>query len=231
MEEPDYSLGGVELHWPPFLLAKIRPQDQVNSANELLKGTLEEQPGIEQVEFAGQLPFSQVQRLREVQIEGEDGVRRLQHSFGSSGLLDLLGVPILQGPSFDHRDVQRAAPVALVDAAAARTLWPAGNALGSRMKLASEDEWRTVVGIVGEIRQTSLRQSPQPVVYLPLEQSASREVSIFIRTANPSVPVSGALGRTVRRLSPEPPVYYLESLSAHVERGFSQRTRVVVLCV
>jgi len=79
----------------------------------------------------------------------------------SAGYFSTFGVPIAQGRDFTGEDASTEAPVAVISETLARRLWPAGGALGRRVRDVARTQggatpgpWRTVVGIAGDVRQT-----------------------------------------------------------------------------
>jgi putative ABC transport system permease protein len=89
----------------------------------------------------------------------------------SPDYLRVLGIPLLSGRAFETSDREGAPLVAVVDASAARTLWPNESPLGQRIKFVWSKEWITVVGVVGDVRRDSLSAGVQPSFYLPYHQA------------------------------------------------------------
>jgi predicted permease len=79
----------------------------------------------------------------------------------SSGYFSTFGIAMRQGRGFSAEEASAEAPVAVISESLARRLWPAGGALGRRVRNvartpggATPGRWRTVVGIAGDVRQT-----------------------------------------------------------------------------
>lgn len=69
------------------------------------------------------------------------------------GYFKALGIPLLRGRAFTAADMAPgAAPVVIVSQATAAKLWPGQPALGQLFKSDGEPQWRTVVGVVGDVR-------------------------------------------------------------------------------
>jgi putative ABC transport system permease protein len=91
----------------------------------------------------------------------------------SADYLSTLGVPLIRGRHFDERDSPEAPRSVIINAAMARQHWPDRDPIGARLKLAngeSDSRWFTVIGVVGDIRQTSLDAPPEPEMYFSFEQ-------------------------------------------------------------
>jgi putative ABC transport system permease protein len=85
----------------------------------------------------------------------------------------VMGIKLLSGRGFTERDTNDAPGVAVISESVARTFWPAGDALGRRITLEDDpkpEEWLTIVGVVGDVRQQSLTEQPHPAIYQPYQQ-------------------------------------------------------------
>ncbi len=90
------------------------------------------------------------------------------------GYFTAMGIPLVQGRLFEPGDTESAAPVIIINETMARKYWPDGNGLGQRFKwgsVSSEDPWRTIVGIVGDVKHFALDADVEGEVYVPIEQS------------------------------------------------------------
>ena len=91
-----------------------------------------------------------------------------------------LGIPIVSGRAFTAADDERAAPVAIVDEAAAAQFWRGADPVGSRVQL--KGEWRRVVGLARSVKSRNFLETPRPFMYVPLRQNPAPIVGLHIRT-------------------------------------------------
>ncbi|HVG08123.1 MAG TPA: ABC transporter permease [Thermoanaerobaculia bacterium] len=95
--------------------------------------------------------------------------------FASPGYFEALGIPLLEGKSFERIDPDTPHDGVLVNRAVARRFWPKGGALGKRLSLGGPGEavsqWYTIVGVVGDVREQGLHEKPAEVVYYPVRRS------------------------------------------------------------
>jgi hypothetical protein len=105
-----------------------------------------------------------------------------------AGYFHVYDVPLRQGREFTAADRLGTEPVAVVSETLARRLWPTGSAVGRQIRVAEGDmpgspfgPWRTIVGVVGDIRQ-GYEDSDMRDLYLPLLQSPGRFASVHVRT-------------------------------------------------
>lgn len=91
-------------------------------------------------------------------------------------------IPILQGRAFRESDSQKSEPVVVVSAETAERFWPGENPLGKRIRVVWDEEWRTVVGVVGNVKQFDLAHSSpdwlEGALYMPYPQSAGYDTRI-----------------------------------------------------
>ena len=100
--------------------------------------------------------------------------------------LATLGIRLLQGRRFTAADRKGAQPVVLISRATARRYWPDRNPIGRRLKPVWDKEWRTIVGVVDDVKNYSITGPPDWVdgeVYLPMAQAiyTPQSVSLIVR--------------------------------------------------
>jgi putative ABC transport system permease protein len=100
--------------------------------------------------------------------------------------LETLGIRLLQGRRFTSADRQGAQPVVLISKATAHRYWPGRNPVGRRLRPIGQNEWRTIVGVVDDVKNYSITGPPGWVsgeVYLPMAQAMStpRAISLIAR--------------------------------------------------
>ena len=91
----------------------------------------------------------------------------------SPGYFRAMGIPLVRGRAFDEHDTLKSAPVAMVDEAFARRFWPRQDPIGKRISFADHpeaaDDWMTVVGVAGSIRQEN-PAAEHMTIYQPAAQ-------------------------------------------------------------
>ena len=114
---------------------------------------------------------------------------------------ETLGIPIVHGRAFTRGDRKGALDVAIVSQDVAAQTWPGQDPIGKRLKMggpASDDPWRTVVGIAAPVRYRDLK-APRATLYLPAAQFIVAAQTIAIRTTA-SVETVAAVAREKVRL-------------------------------
>jgi predicted permease len=109
----------------------------------------------------------------------------------SPGLLKTMGTPLIAGRDFTWDDIYNKLPVALVSENFAKEYWGSiQNALGKQIRSNATDDWRQIVGVVGNVYDDGVSEKPPTSVYWPLlganfegdKVSFRRSVSYMIRT-------------------------------------------------
>jgi len=119
-----------------------------------------------------------------------------------------MGIPVLQGRSFNRSDTASAAQVVIVSDGLARRLWPGKRAIGQRLLRSDgfdkekRPRWSTVVGVVSDVRYRGLTDVRFDL-YVPFEQKPDTPVKhLMIRTSGNPIAVAGAIRAEAKRLEP-----------------------------
>jgi len=113
------------------------------------------------------------------------------HYVVGDGYFEVLQIPLVRGRLFDRGDREGSEPVVVIGESLAAQLWPAEDPIGRRIRFGpnAEGEWRTVVGMVGDVRE-SLTDDPIPDAFVPYDQEPRLFLFVAIRT---SAPLSAAV--------------------------------------
>ena len=108
----------------------------------------------------------------------------------SDGYLAAMGIPLRAGRDFNEHDTLASKPVALINEALARLLWPGQDPIGQTLLFPE----REVVGVVADVRHLALEEPAGNELYLPLHQMDDHfPMDLVIRTAT-SVRGAGIAG-------------------------------------
>ena len=163
-------------------------------------------PGIEAASWASNMPFWS-SASRGVSIEGQEQTRKSEMLNAVTNTVDLdffkvMHIPLLNGRDFTDGDRDGSLEVAIINQDLARRYWPAGDALGKRIRLVGDHVTRQIVGVVQNSNYTTLGESPQPCVYLPLRQNPGASVTLYVRAARDPESVLGEVQREIKALAP-----------------------------
>jgi putative ABC transport system permease protein len=171
---------------------------------------------------------------RSVVIEGrpvrpEESVFALDITV-TPGYFATLGIPIAEGRDVGRTDGGGAPLVAVVNRTMAQRYWAGRSPLGARLRLgdeASPDQWRTIVGVVGDVRNDDIDAPPLPQVYVPHAQRPERSMTFVLRPAGDPAALAAVLRAAVARVDPHEPLYDVATLEQIVREDLSD-TRVLV---
>jgi putative ABC transport system permease protein len=156
----------------------------------------------------------------------------------SSRFFALLAVPLVKGRTFDSRDRAASEPVAIVNEELASEYFPSSNPVGKHIRLVSgttaTSPWLTVVGVVGNVKQTTLmhemRWTVAPHLYRPVEQDPQASMNLLVRFGTSSVPLARGLKSVATSLDSEVPFDDLQPVDSQVSGILAySRFRAVVL--
>lgn len=198
---------------------------------EAVEARLEALPGVAAVGLVGVPPMSGVSNGI-VDVEGgpNAGVTG-DYQLANAAYFEAMGIPLLRGRSFEDGDLPETGHVVIVSRAFAEEAWPGEDPIGRRMTgggmddLGGRDNWATVVGMVGDIRQRDLARPPSPAYYFPYRQRPFRSWSMTA-VIRPDGEVPAGLGvqirDAVRAVDADVPVQ-LGTIEARVGRVMAER--------
>jgi putative ABC transport system permease protein len=143
--------------------------------------------GVADAAIASAVPLDAEQPDLPVDVEGhpktvDHPAPMLWSGAVSPGYIRMLRIPLLAGRDLSEADGAKSSAVLLISASAARHFWPGENPIGKHIKGANEQPWRTVVGVVGDVRQYSLSKAfPDWIhgaIYMPYAQAAREDGQI-----------------------------------------------------
>jgi len=124
------------------------------------------------------------------------------------GYFAAMGIPQLAGRAFEPRDRSDSTLPTLVSETFAQRYYAGDTPLGKRVRLGPNPEapWRTIVGVVGDVRDHGLGAPPRPDVYVLFSQSPSAAMSLVLRTAGDPATAVAPARTVIRSLDPDVPI-------------------------
>lgn len=245
------NLRSIDLGFDPghILVASldVRPAGYRESAevaafySELLE-RLETLPGVEAVGIeSGALPTSTLHVDWGITVDGYEPREgeEVQAKLGVVGgdFFQVLGIPLIAGRTFPRRAIGEIGQV-VVNQAMARRYWPGRDPVGKAIRLdGPEGSPFQVIGVVGDVRNATLRDAPKPFVYIGHGQQVR---SLIAGALEPTMTVlvrgrgePGALVAPVRRMvqemSPALPLFSVASLEDRLADAIRLERQAAVL--
>ena len=161
---------------------------------------LSQAPGITTAGGGFPLPFAGGESTASFMIQyhptppndpGPHGANR----YVTRGYFTALGIPLIKGRYFTDDDRKGSQPVVIIDQNLAQEYWPGEDPIGKQMKNGTNDPWATIVGVVGNIRFTTLAGEEQSgaitmssgkgAYYYPIYQSQAPFGFVITKSNNP----------------------------------------------
>jgi len=140
-----------------------------------------------------------------------------------------MGIPQVTGRDFTDADREDAPQVAVISESLAARTFPGENPIGKRLNVSIKRPGGIVyeiVGVVGDIRMTSLEAAAGPAVYVPHRQLAIGMMTLVVRTDLDPASLVGGVSAAVRSLDPELPLADVKTMEAVVDATIA-RPRVI----
>jgi len=181
-------------------------------------------PGVEAAGVTDTLPLDQNRSwsLRAKGVSYAPGttplayVRRI-----GPGYLDAMRIAVREGRDIARSDSAESPRVVLVNETAARTLWPGQDAVGQTAVIL--DVEYQVVGVVADVRHSSLEAASGLEIYLAYRQTGPSSAELVMRTALSPEAMAPVLRKTLGALDPDLPTAAVYPLRDLVERAISPR--------
>lgn len=197
---------------------------------------MQRDPSVQSRGLAANVPFGGGLPQLQFAIRGRDAdaAANVTWNIVSDGYVPTAGIRLLAGRDFAPTDQQNAPQVALVSEALAKQYWRGESPIGSFISTGGQNQnnWFEVVGVVSDVRQNGLTQPLTPQAYIPLRQNGSLGSTLMVRTTRDPLASASAIREVVRRVDPNQPVAFVQTLEqARSASVASQRLTTVLLAL
>jgi len=143
-----------------------------------------------------------------------------------------LSIPMLLGRDFEIPDGEAMPKVAIANQTLARLLFGTENPLGKRVgRNPGGHADIEIVGIVGDTRYGTVREEPQPILYLPISQNPQNWTVLHIRTAADPAVLAAGLRNEIRDLDKNLPLFNVQTMAAQINNALRQEHMVAGLFI
>ena len=194
-------------------------------------------PGVEVAAIVGELPpGADRYEGNSFDIEGretDDVVSRPfgRHVIADATYLDVMKVPLLEGRWISTADREGSELAVVVSHALAERFFPGGSPIGKRMRLGSnENPWRSIVGVVEDVKNFGLNVPAGPQLYIPyLQAERLRRASLVVRTPDARKSLAADLRSVVRLVDLNQPIDRIASVESRLSSTLEQPRQVRIL--
>jgi putative ABC transport system permease protein len=198
-------------------------------------------PGVRSVAVAGNLPFTYNGDSMGIAVEGipdpsPDEWPDVIYRAVGPGYFGTMGIPLLRGRDFNEHDTMSSTMTVVVSEKTAQHYWPNDNPIGKRLKpgsTTSQGPWRTVIGVVKDVRQNDFIAEPKMQMYLDYRQLTSLTPNaLVIRTAVDPLSLAGSVRNAIWAVDKDQTVANIDSMGNIVAGAIArQRFSMLLLAV
>jgi putative ABC transport system permease protein len=192
-------------------------------------------PGVTAAGFTSQLPLSGDLDQYGVHFEshpapGEDHTGLLY--VVTPGYFEAMGIPLRRGRLLDEHDVAGAPVSVLISESFAKRKFPGEDPIGQRLHIGLNDgPWDTVVGVVGDVKQTSLAVSQSDAVYITTTQwrFANKALSLVVRARVDAATLAPAIRGAIWSVDKDQPIVRVATMDDLLAASAAERRFALIL--
>jgi predicted permease len=221
-------------------------QAAIDAFNSALRTRMEQMPGVQAVGVTTLLPASDLEYRATFTPDGYippkgAGLNLSWVPVVMGNYFQAQGIPIIRGRDFNSGDGLAGAPlVVIVNRTLAEHYWPGQDPIGKRLHRGPERAttlpWLTIVGEIGDIKETAADSPTLNQIYIPTSQAKADAGSfappgmlvgntgfLVIRGQLPPEQMADSLHSVVRSIDPQLPLTNIESMERVVAEGQAPR--------
>jgi predicted permease len=236
-----FALQQVELGFEPSraVVARIDPSgtlspEQRTALLEEVRRRVAAIPGVEAVGHTDALPLDRnrswgLQAMGQEEKPSGESLDAFVYVVGP-GYFDAMGIPLKAGRDFSNEDTSTRPRVLIVSETVARHLWPGEQAVGRLADSGGNpDKPFHVIGVVADVRQTSLEEGAAPQMYVVHTQRVAGGYDLVIRSTLPSTVLTSSVRATLATIDPTLVTSEFRPVQGLVERVMSPRRFLLTL--
>jgi len=188
-------------------------------------------PGIESAGVADMLPLDR-NRSWGLYAVGRDYPKDAQLGaivrIVTPGYFEAIGIRLISGRDFSWQDSSKSEPIVIINETAARRHWPGESPIG-RLARGMGKNPAQVIGVVSDVRVSSLEGATGPEMYLPVTQAGPEGAELVVRSKLPPEVLTPTVISTLRKLNPAQPATVFRPVQTLVDHAVSPRRFFVLL--
>jgi len=141
----------------------------------------------------------------------------------SPGLFHALRMPLLAGRDFTASDRIESPSVVIVDQALIAGQWNPASAIGKRIRMTGDTSWRTIVGVVGSIRDEGVPDASRPHTYFPYGQFGGSRPTLVLRSDDEPSRVIAAAHVAISAVDPGVPIDNAHPIASAISESLATR--------
>jgi putative ABC transport system permease protein len=195
---------------------------QAEFARELL-ARVQAMSSVESAAVSNSLPMQNTFMLiMPLQIEGRQlsGDTRASVRAVSADYFRTMQIPLLRGRDFSAADAGHK-NVTIINREMAERFWPGSDPIGMRIVL-EKSEPRTVIGVVGDVKSTSLDEDPETELYLPFAEQPAPYVGLVLRSSGDPQVLTANIRAAVHQIDANQPITQVATMKEMIAEFFDR---------
>ncbi len=210
---------------PPSRYAK---KEEQTAFFQQLTDRVKALPGVEGASAVLSLPLTGAFESTDVILPGRESLSAAErpeadYTTVTPDYFVTMQIPLLKGRQFSSQDGRDTPGVIIVNDAFAQSVWPNENPLGKRFTVGFEKEPREIIGVVGNIKQTTLDARTRPAMYMPHLQAPSPVMTILVRTTGDPLAIASSVREQLRAIDKDVPVTHIQTMAQVFSASVAQQ--------
>ncbi len=144
-----------------------------------------------------------------------------------------MGIPLVEGREFSDKDTAKTPLVVLINSAMARRFWPHETPVGAHIRIDDNDSGpreAEIVGVVGDVKHSSLEKASTSEVYLPFHQIHEDNIALVrnnqfwvIRTDGDPLLLTNLVRREIQAVDHDIPASNMRSMEQYLAASVAPR--------
>jgi len=208
--------------------------EQVNTFFDNVLAKASSLPGVQAVGAASDLPleggWTKLMNTEEHVKAGRGNTPASSHTIMIGNYLQAVGIPLKRGRYFTRQEEQGKSNVLIVSDGLAQRDFPNEDPLGKRVKWGapeSDDPWMTIVGVVGDVKQSAPDEPTRPHTYEPFLQACRpypcNSLILAVRAKMAPAQLTGIIRNAVQSVDSEQPIARVRTMDQVVEESLAPR--------
>jgi putative ABC transport system permease protein len=191
-------------------------------------------PGVRSAALVADLPLAGGSDSLSFQIPGRSAPQSASEfsanfNIVSGGYFRTMEIPVVKGREFNESDLANAAPVIVINEAAANKFWPGEDPIGKQIALSSTSNpkktiLQTVIGETRNVRQSSLGDAPSPEIFLDYMQPgpAWNSLAMVARTSVDPMTLTGSIKHAASLANRDVPIAQIDTMDNVLSTSLAQ---------
>jgi predicted permease len=200
-----------------------QPQQRITFFRDLF-ARFQALPGVQSVGAINDLPLSNSEALSMFLVDGypNEKSQLAESRWITPQYFSAMNIPLVAGRSFSDQDNSSDAHTVIINQSFARKYFVNRNPIGGRVNTDDHRiQWSTVVGVIGDVRHSSLEEAPVPQIYHP--DTGFQGGYIAIRSTLPPKSLASAIRSTLHTIDPNLAVAAIQTMGDLESEATAQR--------